>query len=135
MSEQTTDKNEESGKEEPKEADKLIEATKKLADKAENYVAETAAKIKKSEAFGKLTEMARKVEDFVDEKAEEFRKSDMADKLESLKDKAGSKADELLQKARVAGKEIIREVDDAIDSVKEKMDQKKGGSKKEEDSK
>jgi hypothetical protein len=71
----------------------------------------------------------------MEDKAEEFRKSDMANKIESLKDKAGSKADELLQKAKVAGIEIVHEVDEAIDSIKEKMDQKKGGSRKEEDNK
>jgi hypothetical protein len=130
MSEETTDQNEKTGKEEPKEADKLIEATKKLADKAENYVVETAAKVKKSQAFGKLTEMVSKVEDFVEGKADEFSKSEMADKLESLKEKAGSKADELLQKAKVAGKEIVREVDEAIDSIKEKTDRKKNEDKK-----
>jgi hypothetical protein len=129
MSKEKTNKNEKSGKEEPKEADKIIEATKKLADKAEQYVSETAAKVKKSETFEKLSGMFNKGVEFVEDKAEEFSKSDMTGKLETLKEKAGSKAEELLEKAKVAGNEIVREVDDAIDSIKEKMDQKKGGGK------
>jgi ElaB/YqjD/DUF883 family membrane-anchored ribosome-binding protein len=125
MSEEKKNMGEKSGRKEPIDTDKLIEATKKMADKAENYVAETAKKVKKSEAFGKLKEMVNKIEDFVDEKSDEFNKSGMADKLESMKDKAGAKADELMQKAKAAGQDIVQEVDEAIDSIKENINKKK----------
>lgn len=124
MSEEMTDKTGKTGNEEKNETDKLIEATKKFADKAEDYVSETAKKFKKSETFGKLTEMFNKGKEYVEEKAEEFRTGEMAEKFEAFKEKAESKAEVLIQKAKVAGKEMAHEVDDAIDSIKEKT--KKG---------
>jgi len=127
MSDETTDKTGKTGNEEKNETDKLIEATKKLADKAENYVSETAKKFKKSETFGKLTEMFNKGKEYVEEKAEEFKSGEMGEKFDAFKEKATSKAEVLIQKAKVAGKEMADEVDDAIDSIKEKT---KGKSEK-----
>ena len=127
MSDETTDKTGKTGNEEKNETDKLIEATKKFADKAENYVSETAKKVKKSETFGKLTEMFNKGKEYVEEKAEEFKSGEMGEKFDAFKEKAASKAEVLIQKAKVAGKEMAHEVDDAIDSIKEKT---KGKSEK-----
>jgi hypothetical protein len=128
MSDETTNKTGKTGDEEKNETDKLIEATKKFADKAEDYVSETAKKVKNSETFGKLTEMFNKGKEFVEEKAEEFRSGEMGEKFEAFKEKAASKAEVLIQKAKVAGKEMAHEVDDALDSIKEKT--KKGNSEK-----
>ena len=132
MSDETTNTNGKTGNEEKNETDKLIEATKKFADKAENYVSETAKKVRESEAFGKLTEMFNKGKEFVEEKAEEFRTGEMGEKFDAFKDKAESKAEVIIQKAKVAGKEIVHEVDEAIDSIKEKIDQKKNEGKPDE---
>ena len=128
MSDETTDKTGKTGNEEKNETDKLIEATKKFADKAEDYVSETAKKVKNSEAFGKLTDLFNKGKEYVEEKAEEFKSGEMGEKFDAFKDKAEAKAEVLIQKAKVAGKEMADQVDDAIDSIKEKT--KKGMSEK-----
>ena len=132
MSDEITDKTGKTGSDEKNETDRLIEATKKFADKAEDYVTETAKKFKKSETYGKLTEIFNKGKEYVDQKAEEFRSGEMGEKFEAFREKAEAKAEVLIQKAKVAGKEIAGEVDEAIDSIKEKIDKKKDEGKADE---
>ncbi len=120
MSEKTKDPDNMTGKDEQDQINDLFEKTKKFADQAEEYAAKASAKIKESEAYEKLSSALKKASDFMDEKSEEFNKSDLAEKLDVLKDKAVKETDKYINKAKKAGQEMADDIDEAIDSLKEK---------------
>ena len=124
MSDKTTDQDNDSGKKEEAQPNDLFDATRKLADKTEEYFNDAASKIQSNETFSKLTGAFKKAGDYMEEKSEEFNRSDWADKLDALKDKTATEADKLLQKAKEAGKDIVNEIDEAIDAIKEKTRKK-----------
>ena len=93
---------------------------KDLADKAEDFFAEKVGKVKKSEAFGKISDLFGKVEQFMEEKSDEFHSGEMGAKFETFKDKAGDQADEFVKKARDVSRKIGDQVDESIDALKGK---------------
>lgn len=122
MSDENKDMGGKQGNKLSDKADELIGKTKDLADKAEDFLAEKASQVKKSEAFGKISELFGKVEDFMDDKSEEFNSGEMGAKFEAFKDKAEDQANTLLKKAKEAGRKIGDQVDESIDSLKGKKD-------------
>jgi hypothetical protein len=108
--------------------DELIDKTKAFADKAEDFLEENVEKVKKSETFGKATEMVDKAGDYVEGKVEEFQKGEMGAKFDAFKEKAEDKAADLFSKAKSTMNKMADDVEDAIDSVKEKI-AKKGDTK------
>lgn len=124
MSERTTDQNSNAGEEKQNQPDDLFETAKKMADKAEGFANKTTSRIKETEAFGKLSEVFKKVSDYMEVKSEEFNKSEFADKLEILKEKTVREADKYIGKAKDASKEIADDIDEAIESIKEKRKKK-----------
>lgn len=93
---------------------------KDLADKAEDFFTEKVGKFKKSETFGKITDLFGKVEQFMDEKSDEFHSGEMGAKFETFKDKAGDQADEIVKKAKDAGRKIGDQVDETLNALKGK---------------
>lgn len=108
------------GNETSDKADDLIGKGKDLADKAEDYFEEKFKKFKSSNAFGKISDAFGKVEDMMESKSQEFQRGEMGAKFEAFKDKAGDQANELLKKAKEAGRKFGDQVDDSIDAMKGK---------------
>jgi ElaB/YqjD/DUF883 family membrane-anchored ribosome-binding protein len=104
--------------------DELIDKTKAFADKAEDFLEENVEKVKKSETYGKASEMVDKAGDYVEGKIEEFQKGEMGAKFDAFKEKAEDKAEDLYSKAKSAMNKMADDVEDAIDSVKEKIAKK-----------
>ena len=130
MSEKTTDQDNDSGTKEQTQPEDLFDATRKLADKTEQYFTEAAAKFQNSETFGKLTDAFKNAGDFMEEISDQFNKSDWADKLDALKDKTVIKTDKLIQKAKEAGKDIAEEIDEAIDRIVKNLESIRKEAKK-----
>ena len=103
-------------------ADKLIGKSKELADQAEDYLVEKASQVKKSDAFAKISGLFDKVENFIEDKSEEYHSGEMGAKIEAFRDKAEEHANDLLKKAKEAGRKFGDQVDESIDSIKGKKD-------------
>jgi len=108
------------GNETSYKADDLTDKGKDLADKAEDYFEEKFKKFKSSSAFGKISDAFGKVEDMMEKKSQEFHSGEMSAKLEDFKDKAGDQANDLLKKAKEAGRKFGDQIDDSIDAMKGK---------------
>ena len=122
MSEESKNNGNKSGKDISDKTDELIDKGKDLADKAEDYFAETVKKVKKSDAFGKISGVFGKVEEFMENKSQEFHSGEMGAKFESFKEKAEDQASELLKKAKEAGRKMGDQVDESFDAMKGKKD-------------
>ena len=73
---------------------------------------------KNSDLLGKISGFLGKAEDFMEEKAEEFQRGELGAKFDAFKDKAESQAEELLKKAREAGRKFGDQVDEKLDELK-----------------
>lgn len=103
-------------------ADELIEKGKDLADKAEDFFAQKVSKVKKSDTYGRISGLFGKVEDFIEDKAKKLHSGEMGAKFEAFKEKTEDQANELLKKAKDAGRKIGDQVDESLDSLKGKRD-------------
>ena len=103
-------------------ADELINKGKKLADKAEDFIHDTANQVKESEVFVKASGFFGKVSNFLDQKSDEFHSGEMGDKFEAFKGKTESQVTDLIQKVKVAGIKIGDTVDEQIEALKGKKD-------------
>ncbi len=95
---------------------------REFADKAEDFLTDKAKKVKRSEAFGKISGLLNQVEDFMEEQSEKFQSGETGAKLEALKGKAEEQAEEFWKKARDAGRKFGDQVDESIDKIKGKKD-------------
>jgi len=120
MSDEGKNKEPGSGNRISDKADRLIEKGKEMADQAEDFLVEKASQVKNSDAFGKISGLFDKVENFMESKSEEFHSGEMGAKFETFKDKAEDQANELLKKAKEAGRKFGDQVDDTLDSIKGK---------------
>jgi len=120
MSDESKNNGSKPGNEPSDKADDLIDKGKDLADKAEDYFEEKFKKFKSSNAFGKISDAFGKVEDMMEKKSQEFHSGEMGAKFEDFKDKAEVQANDLLKKAKEAGRKIGDQVDDTIDAMKGK---------------
>ena len=102
--------------------DELIEKGKDLADKAEDFFSEKVNELKNSDVFGKISGVFGKVEEIMEKKSQEFHSGEMGAKFESFKDKAEVQANDLLKKAKEAGRKIGDQVDESLDAMKGKKD-------------
>jgi hypothetical protein len=105
-------------------ADELIEKGKIWADKAEDFFSEKLNKFKKSDAFGKISDAFGQVEEVMETKSQEFHSGEIGAKFEAFKEKAGDPANELLKKAKETGLKIGDAIDEQIDALKGKKDQR-----------
>jgi formylmethanofuran dehydrogenase subunit B len=87
---------------EPKE-EGFLDKLKKLADKAEDFIEDTADKVKESSTYKKAGEMLDKAEDFVEDKAKDLMAEAKAAGI-NLAEKAGDLADNLAQKLKESPK-------------------------------
>ena len=120
MSDESKNNGSKPGNETSDKADDMINKGKDLADKAEDYFEGKFKKFKKSNAFGKISDDLGKVEDMMEKKSHEFNSGEMGAKFEDFKDKAEVQANDLLKKAKEAGRKIGDQVDDTIDAMKGK---------------
>ncbi len=109
-------------------SDDLLGKTREMADKAEKALSEGFGKFKESESFAKMTDLLGQVGDYVDKKIEEVKESELPGKVEDFRGKAESKAETLLSRTKIFGEKFAKEVDEAIDNLKERFsDDKKTG--------
>jgi|GEM_PF-1792908 len=102
--------------------------TREMAEKAERAVTEGIEKFKESDTFAKMTQLMGQVGEYVDKKIEEVKEGELPGKVENFREKAESKAETFLTQAKLFGGKFAKEMDDAIDSLKERMtDEKKTG--------
>jgi len=125
MSEESKNTESKSGKEFSDKADELIGKGKDFADKAEDYFEETVEKVKRSNAFGRISDAFGKVEEIMENKSREFHSGEMGAKFETFKDKAEDQAGEILKKVKEASRKIGDRVDESLDSLKGKKDHTK----------
>jgi len=104
----------------------FLDKAKKLADKADDFLEEKAEKIKKSKAFGSVSEAIDKAEDFVEDKIEDIKKSGAKEKLESFADKAEDKAEGALSKLKEFGKKVAGKTADKLEDIAENLKKKSG---------
>ena len=108
--------------------DDLLGKTREMADNAEKAVTEGFEKFKESGTYAKMTELMGQVGEFVDKKIEEVKEGELPGRVENFREKAESKAETFLSQAKIFGSKFAKEMDDAIDSLKESMsDEKKTG--------
>ncbi len=108
--------------------DDLLGKTREMAEKAEKAVSEGFGKFKESETYAKMTDLIEQVGEYVDKKIDEVKEGELPGKVENLRGKAESKAEIFLSQAKIYGDKFAREMDDAIDNLKERLsDNKKGG--------
>ena len=109
-------------------ADDLLGKTREMADKAEKAVSEGFGKFKESETFAKMTDLLGQVGEYVDKKIVEVKEGELPGKVEEFREKAESKAETFLSRAKIFGDKFAKEVDGAIDNLKERLsDDKKTG--------
>jgi ElaB/YqjD/DUF883 family membrane-anchored ribosome-binding protein len=109
-------------------SDDLLGKAKKLADKAEKLLEEGFdkakehfEKAKESETYAKINQSMNQAGEYVEKKLEEIRQGDLPDKIEAFRDKAEDKAETLIEQARAYGSIIADDVDEVIDSMKDKL--------------
>jgi hypothetical protein len=109
---------EENNKKEPVQPEKgLMDKAKDLLDKADDMLDESVEKVKKSKAFGSVTEAYKKAEGFVEDKIDDFGKSGIKEKLETMADNAGEKADKAIRKIKDFGKDLAEKAEAKIDEI------------------
>jgi len=104
-----------------KNTDDFFEKTGKFAVQAEAKLKEALEKAQKSEAFAKITDAMEQVGEVVDKKIEEIKKGELPGKVENLRDQAENKAETFFDHARAYGSILANDVDEVIDSLKEKL--------------
>jgi hypothetical protein len=82
----------------------LLGKAKSFINKADDVLDDSVAKVKKSKAFGSVTQAIKKAGDFVEDKMDDFDKSELKGKLEKLADRAENKFDEFTGKGKVKPK-------------------------------
>ena len=101
--------------------DDFFDKTKEMADKAEAILGATFEKVKKSDAYSKITEAMEQVGDIVEKKIGEIRESDIPGQAEKLRDKAETQTERIIEQAKAYGSVIASDLDKVIDSLKEKL--------------
>jgi len=104
-----------------KKTDDFFDKTKEMADKSEAKLGETFEKVKKSEAYSKITEAMEQVGDIVEKKIVEIRESDIPGQVEKLRDKAETQTERMIEQAKAYGSIIASDLDEVIASLKEKL--------------
>jgi regulator of protease activity HflC (stomatin/prohibitin superfamily) len=104
-----------------KKTDDFFDKTKEMADKAEAILDATFEKVKKSEAYGKITDAMEQVGAIVEKKIEEIKESDIPGQAERLRDKAETQTEQIIEQAKAYGSVIASDLDEVIDSLKEKL--------------
>ncbi|MCU0409320.1 MAG: hypothetical protein MUD02_10270 [Bacteroidales bacterium] len=84
----------------------LIEKAKKLVDKADDFIEEKAEQVRKSKAYGEVTEAFDKAEDFIEKKVEDLKQKGVKETIADLADKADDKAEEAISKLKDLGKKV-----------------------------
>jgi len=95
---------------------------REFADKAEDFLKDKTKKVKRSEAFGKISGLLNHVEDFMEDQSGKFQRGETGAKLEALKGRAEEQAGEFWRKARDASRKFGDQVDESIDKIKGKND-------------
>jgi hypothetical protein len=104
-----------------KKTDDFFDKTKEMADKAEAKLEATFEKVKKSEAYGKLTDAMEQVGDIVEKKIGEIRESDIPGQAEKLRDQAEAQTERIIEQAKAYGSVLAGDLDEVIESLKEKL--------------
>ena len=111
-----------------KNSDDIFDKAREMADKAEKLIGEgfDKAKVhfekaKESETYTKINQSVNQAGEFVEKKLEEFRQGELPDKIESFRDKAEEKAETLIEQAKAFGSILASDVDEVIDTMKEKL--------------
>jgi hypothetical protein len=104
-----------------KNADDFIHKTKEMADKAEAKFGETFEKVKKSDAYARITDAMDQVGEIVEKKIEEIKESDLPGKAEKLRDRAEAKTERIIEQAKEYGSNLASDLDEVIDSLREKL--------------
>lgn len=111
-----------------KNSDDLLGKAKDLADKAEKLIGEGfdkakehIEKAKESEAYAKINQSMNQAGEYVERKLEELKQGDLPDKIEALREKAEDKAEGLIDQAKAYGSIIADDVDEVIETMKDKF--------------
>jgi ElaB/YqjD/DUF883 family membrane-anchored ribosome-binding protein len=110
------------------EKEGLLEKAKKFVEKADDFIDENVEKVKKSDAFGAVSDQFDKAGHFVEEKIGEIKKENLKEKLDTVAGQAEIKAKETLSKAKDLGKEIANKtagkLEDIADNIRSKTKDK-----------
>jgi restriction endonuclease Mrr len=104
-----------------KNSEDFFEKTGKFAEQAEAKIKDLFEKAQKSEAYAKITDAMEQVGEAVDKKIEEIKQGEFPGKVENLRDQAENKAETFVDHARAYGSILASDVDEVIDSLKEKL--------------
>lgn len=101
-------------------ARELADKAKELADKTEDFLRVLANKVTASDVYKKAGEYMGKAEDYVEDKLDELEKSGIREKLKAMADEMKATADNLVEKARVAGKNIADKTDEMMNEFRDR---------------
>ncbi len=102
----------------------LSEKAKKLVDKADDFIEEKAEQVKKSKAYGEVTEAFDKAEDFIEKKVEDLKQKGVKETIADLADKADDKAEEAISKLKDLGKKVAYKTADKLGDLAENIKNK-----------
>ena len=102
----------------------FYEKIQRLAEKTEKLIDKQVEKLKESGVVDKISDYADKTEDFVENKIEQFKKSNIPNKVDDFIEKTEKKAGEVIKKVQVVGDKISEKVEDFVDDIKNRSDQK-----------
>ena len=99
----------------------FFDKTGEAADKVEARLRETFEKVRASEEYAKFSEAVSHAGEYIGKRLEDLKDRDITEKAEKMRDKAESETEKFIGKARIFGASLADELDEVIDSLKDKL--------------